>query len=99
MWPEEMKIASGAPAVLWTALEEEKLRKSVKENGLDDWTLGDWAEVLIFLHLQCEFHSQKSPVPFTKNVFGSLVLARGLLSAAVLRFNSLSYRPASYCCL
>lgn len=29
----------------WTADEDEKLSKSVRENGLDDWTLGDWSEV------------------------------------------------------
>lgn len=31
--------------VSWSASEQACLRKSVKENGLDDWTLGDWSEV------------------------------------------------------
>lgn len=31
--------------VAWSASEQACLRKSVKENGLDDWTLGDWSEV------------------------------------------------------
>lgn len=33
--------------MMWSAKEDEKLRKIVKDNGLDDWTkLGDWSEVL-----------------------------------------------------
>ena len=35
----------GDEGVAWTAAEQDRLRKSVKENGLDDWTLGDWSEV------------------------------------------------------
>lgn len=34
--------------VAWSASEQACLRKSVKENGLDDWTLGDWSEVRSF---------------------------------------------------
>lgn len=45
-WPDEAKTGcSGGVDAVWTAAEDEKLRKSVKENGLDDWTLGDWSEV------------------------------------------------------
>lgn len=33
-------------AVLWTDEDDERLRKSIKENRVDDWqTLGDWSEV------------------------------------------------------
>lgn len=49
-WPQERKSSSSASPPLfmsvdWTELEDETLRKSVKDNGLDDWTLGDWSEV------------------------------------------------------
>lgn len=33
-------------AVTWTASELAVLRKSIREYGLDDWTLGDWSEVM-----------------------------------------------------
>lgn len=35
----------GGHAVTWTASELAALRQSIRENGLDDWTLGDWSEV------------------------------------------------------
>lgn len=36
----------GADTVAWTTAELEVLRKSIRENGLDDWrTLGDWSQV------------------------------------------------------
>lgn len=31
---------------MWSQEEDERLRRSVRENGVDDWnTLGDWGEV------------------------------------------------------
>lgn len=36
----------GGDAVVWTEEDDERLRKSIKENRVDDWqTLGDWSEV------------------------------------------------------
>ena len=44
-WSGERGDNEEEDEVEWSASEQACLRKSVKENGLDDWTLGDWSEV------------------------------------------------------
>lgn len=44
LWPPAAEALR--ESAMWSAEDDEKLRKAVKEKGLDDWTkLGEWTEV------------------------------------------------------
>lgn len=49
-WGEPLWSSTGTNGrIMWSEAEDERLRRSVRDNGLDDWTkLGDWSEVCVF---------------------------------------------------